>query len=365
MHLPEGYELIAGSRTDSIYLYYELTSVALIGNSHSLQIIINVPLKSADQYFTLYEIIVLPSRVSGFNFVQYSLDYSYIGLSPSQRDYVLITEAYLKRCTSNSITLCPADVAIYNTHIKSCELSLFFQATNSNTLCRRKLLYNYRTPILQRHGTVWFYHLPERRSVTLRCPKANGWTTHTTSLAEVGQIFNATRCSITAEEIRTLPELHGEMQENINTANLYVPDQLSIVANHEIPLIQETSPQEVARLDEVKSKVVMPSQSFDIDSLFHIRQTSLRQAHQTYWHLIVTTSICAIAILSVLYFSLRSYLHNFITCRSSANKSPEPGTPELDPSPLPPEPKRRAYSPQPGNPKKEVLFTVYPTQSME
>ena len=23
MHLPEGYELIAGSRTDSIYLYYE------------------------------------------------------------------------------------------------------------------------------------------------------------------------------------------------------------------------------------------------------------------------------------------------------------------------------------------------------
>ena len=86
MHLPEGYELIAGSRTDSIYLYYELTSVALIGNSHGLQIIINVPLKSADQYFTLYEIIVLPSRVSGYNFVLYSLDYSYIGLSPSQRD---------------------------------------------------------------------------------------------------------------------------------------------------------------------------------------------------------------------------------------------------------------------------------------
>jgi len=96
MHSPEGYELITGSRTDSIYLYYELTSVALIGNSHGIKIIINVPLKTADQYFTLYDIIVLPSRVSGYNFVQYSLDYSHIGLSPSQRDYVLITEAYLK-----------------------------------------------------------------------------------------------------------------------------------------------------------------------------------------------------------------------------------------------------------------------------
>ena len=73
-----------------------------------------------------------------------------------------------------------------------------------------------------------------------------------------------------------LPELHGEIQENIDHANFYVPDQLSIVANHEVPLIQETSSEEVARLDEVKSKDVMPSQSFDIDSLFHMRQTSLR-----------------------------------------------------------------------------------------
>jgi len=87
MHLPEGYELIAGSRTDSIHLYYEFTSVALIGNSHGLRIIINVPLKTADQYFTLYDITVLPSRISGYNFLRYSLDYSYIGLSPSQRDY--------------------------------------------------------------------------------------------------------------------------------------------------------------------------------------------------------------------------------------------------------------------------------------
>ena len=152
------------------------------------------------------------------------------------------------------------------------------------------------------------------------------------------------------------------MEENIDASKFYVPDQLSIVASHEIPLIQETSPQEVARLDEVNSKVIMPSQSFDIDSLFHIRQTSLRQAHQTYWHLIVTTTVCAIAIFCVLYFSFRSHVHNFIPCGSSANKSPEPSTLEQVPSPLPPEPKRRAYSPQPGNSKKEVVFTVYPTQ---
>jgi len=74
-HLPEGYELIASPRSDDIYLYYELVSVALIGNSHGIKIIVNVPLKT-DQHFTLHKIIVLPSRVSGYTFARYSVDYS-------------------------------------------------------------------------------------------------------------------------------------------------------------------------------------------------------------------------------------------------------------------------------------------------
>jgi hypothetical protein len=41
-HLPEGYELIASTRSDNIYLYYELVSVALIGNSHGIKSIVNV-----------------------------------------------------------------------------------------------------------------------------------------------------------------------------------------------------------------------------------------------------------------------------------------------------------------------------------
>jgi len=212
---------------------------------------------------------------------------------------------------------------MYTTHTKSCELSPLFQANVSNTMCRRDLLYNYRTPILQQHGKVWFYHFPERRPVTIRCPQANGWITHTASLAEAGQIFNASHCSIITD-IRTLPELHGEMQGNIDNI-FYIPDQPSIVADHVIPFISETSP-EVARLDEIKSKVVVSSQTFHIDSLFHIRQTSSRQAQQTYWHLIVTSTACAIAILSVLIFSLRSYLRNIVTCYSSANTRLKPST---------------------------------------
>ena len=183
MHLPEGYKLIPSTRSDKIYIYYELVSVALIGNSQVIKTIVNVHLKPTDQYFTLYKIIVLPLRVSGYNFVRYSVDYSYIGLSTSYRDHILITEVYLRRCIIKRITLCPEDIVmyIYNTHIKSCEFILLFQANIRNTICRRDLIYNYRTPILQQHGKVWFHHFPERRpGTTIRCPQANGWTNHTT-----------------------------------------------------------------------------------------------------------------------------------------------------------------------------------------
>jgi len=56
------------------------------------------------------------------------------------------------------------------------------------------------------------------------------------------------------------------MQEIFNNAKFYIPDQTSIVADHEIQFISKMSPEEVARPDAINSKVVVPSQNFDIDS---------------------------------------------------------------------------------------------------
>jgi len=110
----------------------------LIGNSHGIKITVNVPLKTTDQYFTLYKIIVLPSRISGYNFVRYCwllLRWTKHQLS-RHLDYRGIFETMYNRT-------CPADIVIYNTHIKSCEFILLFQANVSNTMCRRDILYNF------------------------------------------------------------------------------------------------------------------------------------------------------------------------------------------------------------------------------
>ena len=121
----------------------------------------------------------------------------------------------------------------------------------------------------------------EPRQITTRCRSSNGWETHTQTLSDAGVIRNATKCSITTNGFQTLPEIRGEIQSTIVDTHFYVPDQIQIAADHEIPLTKQISPEEVTRLDEVKSKVMVPSQSYDVNSLLHIEQASARQSHQT------------------------------------------------------------------------------------
>jgi predicted ester cyclase len=45
--------------------------------------ILGIPLKSANQRFTLYKLIVMPQQVSKVKFIKYLPEFSYFGLSVS------------------------------------------------------------------------------------------------------------------------------------------------------------------------------------------------------------------------------------------------------------------------------------------
>jgi len=127
LQLPEGYELIVGTKTDKIYLYYEVVQVSVIGDVHNMKLILNVPLKTANSQFTLYKVVALPTRVSKTNFVKYFIDYSYFCLENSRHDYVLFKETDLFNCITGEITICPANTAVYSVKTLTCVPSLFFQ----------------------------------------------------------------------------------------------------------------------------------------------------------------------------------------------------------------------------------------------
>jgi hypothetical protein len=78
LHLPKGYELIAGTRTEDIHQYYKLSKVSIVANSHCIKLIIHTPLESINLSFTLNKIIVLPKRISSDKFVQYVIEYPYL-----------------------------------------------------------------------------------------------------------------------------------------------------------------------------------------------------------------------------------------------------------------------------------------------
>jgi len=76
-----GFDIILGTKTENIHLYYEIIEVTAVANVHCIKLIINVPLKTASQLFTLYKISVLPTQISNKNFVQYSIDFPYLSAS--------------------------------------------------------------------------------------------------------------------------------------------------------------------------------------------------------------------------------------------------------------------------------------------
>ena len=143
------------------------------------KLVIRVPLKTAAQLFSLFKIIVFPMRFSPDSFLKYQLEYHYFGLAVDQRDFTLLTEEDLQRCTTSSVIICPAEVRLYHAQLLTCEGSLFFQNANSYQLCRKNVLRHYQTPTLLHHGSKWAYHFPDPRQVNIRCPQDHGWSSRT------------------------------------------------------------------------------------------------------------------------------------------------------------------------------------------
>ena len=110
-----------------------------VANIHGIKII-NVPLKTAGRHFTLYRIIVFPTRILEDNFVKYSIDFPYFSIDSSQRDYLLLAEADFSHCEASSVTICPANMAVCSVQTITIESSICLQTTASTKLCRRNLL---------------------------------------------------------------------------------------------------------------------------------------------------------------------------------------------------------------------------------
>jgi len=244
---------VVGTKRENVHLYYDLVKVSMLGNAHGVNMLMTIPLKTASQQFSLHKLIVLPTAVSENKFIEYVHDFAYFALSFNQRDFALLKVAYLQLYSAGILTVCPINVPLYDAKLPACEAELFFQISGENPACRRKLLLHHSTPTMHLHRAMWFYHFPEQRQVTIRCPHGSERITFSEVLSETGVIHNATAGNIAANEVRTLTELHGTSQVRSDVPALYVPDITPMLSRHEKPKFGEFIQPETGELDAIKT----------------------------------------------------------------------------------------------------------------
>jgi hypothetical protein len=88
-YLVENYEWFAGSKFENLYIYYDMFKVAIVGDTHSIRLILNVSLKTTNRNFVLYKLIAFLMPVLNNTFVQYKPNYLYFGFNEIQHSYAL------------------------------------------------------------------------------------------------------------------------------------------------------------------------------------------------------------------------------------------------------------------------------------
>jgi hypothetical protein len=209
----------------------------------------------------------------------------------------------------------------------TCESRLYFQTPAKDGLCRRSLMVHYTRPTLLRHGEVWVFHFPSQRQVHIRCPRDHEWVTRTQILSGAGLIQNATGCTITTGEIRTLPELHGVAHASLVAPSVYVPDISPVLAKHELPRVEEALASGVNDLDLVEDRLESQQKWLDVDTLVHIQKTAPRRETSPDLAVVVSTASGALAVLLALGLFLHTKLQRAASCCRRTNESTEDDTP--------------------------------------
>jgi hypothetical protein len=196
---------------------------------------------------------------------------------------------------------------------------------------------HYKKPTLLRHGEVWVFHLPSQRQVHIRCPRNNEWVTRNQILSGAGLVQNATRCTITTGEIRTLPELHGGARANLVAPSVYVPDHPPILAKHELPRVEEALVSGVNDLDQLKDRLETQQKWLDVDTLVHVQKSAPRHETSPNLAVVVSAASGALAVLLAFGMFLHAKLQHVVLCCQRTRETTEDDTPRF-PTHLVPDP---------------------------
>jgi hypothetical protein len=173
---------------------------------------------------------------------------------------------------------------------------------------------------------MWMYFFPERSQVNVHCMERNKQMSYTLSLFGAGLLHNICNCHVSSTVIQTLPKLSGSLQRKLDTPNFYLPENHSAITDYEAQQIDEMLPDSVKELDKVASRIQIQKQTLDVSLLLHVHQGTMQREKQTYWYIILSTSVSAIIILGIFCFLLYTHFHKLKCCSLPTSSNPDTAT---------------------------------------
>jgi len=136
LSLPEGLNLIVGSRYADLPWYYQNVKAALLANVNSFLLVISFPLTAVNRNYEIYKVIAFPFKIVSNTYLRYKFDSGYLAINILQQAYLAMSENVFEQCQGQSVKICPANEAVTDTKAKSCALSLYLQKQDVRETCQ-------------------------------------------------------------------------------------------------------------------------------------------------------------------------------------------------------------------------------------
>jgi hypothetical protein len=313
--LPDGYELAIGLSPNQVYKHYEVIQTAMLADTHSFKLVLNVPLKTIGRQFELYRMVVLPTRILNNTYAQYDIGKDYLAINLLQRTHLTLTEADVTECKGEQIMICPANRAVYNSETDSCAWSLYLQFARAREVCRRTVTTRRVIPRLERHGSLVLYYLTEPTRLHMRCQRNHSWHADTVTLDGVGVLQNAESCYLTMPGLQLYPTLRGETELAAHVQVLFTPAVPAVATDREVEVMQQMSLLNGTNLDQLATNIASHHIEADINTLFHLHATSQRHTNRNKWTVMGLILPSVVLTLVISCYVARSCIWNLLRAR--------------------------------------------------
>jgi hypothetical protein len=357
--LPAGYELVMGSHYSQLPWYHANVRAAMLADSHSFMLMISLPLTTEDRKFQVMRLLAFPKRISNGAYVKFQINDKYLAVNSFHQTYFTLTDYELSQCKGDNIKVCAANKPILSGDTKhnQCVFQLYLNSDEAAGVCSRLISAHPPSPMMQRHGAMVVYFMPEPLQIFLRCRDDQGWNTTSLILEGVGTLSKVQTCHITAGNMKLYAELSGKSKVRTQSPLIMSPGYQTLTSHSEVEALKKIAenPNTYELLSTLSAHKMEPS----VDTLLSLH-TSLTHSHGLSWPTIVyisaTVSICVMVAYHcslTLVSKLKKRFINRNPRRTGARDTPG------DDAHMSTQESTQASNPSPAHPASTTLFTVH------